>query len=106
TSMTERVPMSTSCVVSPMKEKTSVLASDGTVNEKAPPASVMVPMVVPFTTTFAPATEAPSSDDFTDPEMVRSWAKTGEHSNTEVISKKRLPSNGPVEVFFIGYILG
>ncbi len=59
-----------------MKENTIVPPPSGTDKLYFPSASVVVPLVVPFTRTFTPGREIPSSADVTLPETVRVCAHT------------------------------
>lgn len=67
--------ISTSLVRKPTEETTKVLASLGTDSVKLPSKSVLVPLVVPLTTTVAPINPDLSSPANILPEMVR-WAKS------------------------------
>src|SRR5690606_30207451 len=61
TSMTERPATGISSDKYPTEEKSSTASSLGTSNEYLPFMSVMVPVVVPFTTTVTPGKALPFS---------------------------------------------
>jgi hypothetical protein len=83
--------MFTSWVFNPINDNTKTSALDGADSENRPSESVTVPFVVPFTTTFTPGNDDPSSDDVTFPVIVRSCAHAmlliSNKSGTNLISK-------------------
>jgi hypothetical protein len=69
--MVERFPIAISFESNPIKEKTRKLALSGTVSVYLPEASVLVPIMVPFTTTLTPGIGRASSS-VTNPDSVLS----------------------------------
>jgi hypothetical protein len=94
--MFDRSPTGTSCVCNPMKENTIVPPEAAIVKRYLPSESVTVPFVVPFSTTFTPGSDDPSSADVTLPETTRSCAQAA--LNTKTMEKHRSKN------FFIGLV--
>jgi hypothetical protein len=80
-----------------MKENTREELDEGIDNEYFPSESVTVPLVVPFTTTFTPGKDDPSSADVTLPVITLSCAHTLSTKQNEKHTSKN---------FFIGFGLG
>jgi hypothetical protein len=87
---TELSPTETSLLSNPINEKLRTTPEPETVKEYLPSASVTVPLVVPFTSTFTPGRAEPSSGEVTLPVMVRSWARAIMLSPTVKYSSRNL----------------